>query len=318
MESFESKSVEIFIKSKIDQDLVHKLIVKTLQIIPCPNETKEYIQENKKLPSLQKFLNRLIDCLNLNNGILMFTMIYLNRLKLKLPNNCKGLPSTRHRILLSCLILSIKFNNDFSLKNHDWLKLTNRLFNLKDINLMERQLLYLLNWNLVVSEQEILLNFNKFLTPIKESLINNYRMKQYLSQQKKSPKSPKKSSTELSPPTTPVSMISSRSRSPSPNYTPNSQDYSPKTPINTIKTNISSLNPTLNQEQSRKSSTSSISTISSVSSSSSFEYSSYGQNSFSSIDNLEISGKVNPIFELTALNEQYELNRLLESFNTNL
>lgn len=314
MESFESKSVEIFIKSKIDQDLVHKLIVKTLQIIPCPNETKEFVQENKKLPSLQKFLNRLIDCLNLNNGILMFTMIYLNRLKLKLPNNCKGLPSTRHRILLSCLILSIKFNNDFSLKNHDWLKLTNRLFNLKDINLMERQLLYLLNWNLVVSEQEILLNFNKFLTPIKESLINNYRMKQYLSQQKKSPKSPTRSSSELSPPTTPVSMISSKSRSPSPNYTPN-QDYSPKTP-NIIKTNITSLNPNLNQDQRRKSSTSSVSTVSS--NSSTFEYSPYGQNSFSSIDNLEISEKVNPIFELTALNEQYELNRLLESFNTNL
>lgn len=179
--SVELKSIEKFINSPVNPDLVHKVIIKTLQIIPC--EPGNF--ETGQLPSLQKFLNRLIHCLHLNNGILMSTIIYLNRLQAKLPQNCKGLPSTRHRILLSCLILSIKFNNDFSIKNYDWLSLTNNLFNLKDINLMERQLLYLLNWNLFINEYETFNNFPRFLNPIRQSLVNNIKMNQYLSEQKR-------------------------------------------------------------------------------------------------------------------------------------
>ena len=52
-------------------------------------------------------------------------------------------PCTRHRILLSCLILSSKFHNDSSPKNKHWAKYTDGLFNVKDINLMERQLISL-------------------------------------------------------------------------------------------------------------------------------------------------------------------------------
>lgn len=272
METIEAKAIEILVKSPLDHDLVHKVVVRALQIIPCPNETDQFIKENKKLPSLQKFLNRLIDCLNLNNGILMFTMIYLNRLKSKLPTNCRGLPSTRHRILLSCLILSIKFNNDFSLKNHDWMKLTNNLFNLKDINLMERQLLYLLNWNLFISEQDLFVNFNKFLTPIKDNLIQNRRMKQYLLEQKRQqhaeqcqehiqePQSPSISSQESTTPYTP--------------HTPYGSDYSPSSRCSSVST----------------------------------AYTSSPQK-----DYLDLPTKINPIIELTALTEQYELNKMIES-----
>lgn len=318
MESVESRAVDIFIKSTIDQDLVHKLVVKTLQIIPCESEDINVINDKKRLPSLLKFLNKLIQSLNLNNGILMSTIVYLNRLKSKLPQNCKGLPSTRHRILLSCLILSIKFNNDFSLKNYDWLKLTNRLFNLKDINLMERQLLFLLNWNLFINEIELFNTFNKFLHPIKEKLLNNYRMKQYLSQQQQI-HSPKKDSMPSSP-TTPNSVLSSShspqsagsSNSSSPvkkQFIPNQLNYYQAQPlsVNTRKSSNSSI-------------ASSYTTFSPTESP--IHYRNASQSSLESLDSVPLEAiptkicklAVNPIIEMTALNEQYQLNKLLESF----
>ena len=53
---------------------------------------------------------------NVYTGTLMATLIYLQKLKSRLPKNAHGLPCTRHRILLSCLILSSKFHNDSSPK----------------------------------------------------------------------------------------------------------------------------------------------------------------------------------------------------------
>lgn len=320
MQSIESKAVDIFIKSSIDQELVHKLIVKTLQIIPCENEDINAINEKKRLPSLLKFLNKLIQSLNLNNGILMSTIVYLNRLKTKLPQNCKGLPSTRHRILLSCLILSIKFNNDFSLKNYDWLKLTNKLFNLKDINLMERQLLYLLNWNLFINEIELFNAFNRFLNPIKEKLLNNYRMKQYLNQQQHM-HSPKNDSYPSSP-STPKSILSS---SASPQSADSSSNSSP-IKKHLIPNQLNYCQPDLSVNT-RKSSNASISSSYSTNSSSPSEspshYRNSSQSSFESLDTVPLDAitaklckqNVNPIIEMTALNEQYKLNQLLESFH---
>lgn len=285
--SIDTKAIEAFNQSPINQDLVHLVIVRTLQIIPCDKDSANAINDNKRLPSLLKFLNRLIQALRLNNGIFMSTIIYLNRLKAKLPENCKGLPSTRHRILLSCLILSIKFNNDFSLKNHDWLKLTNRLFNLKDINLMERQLLYLLDWNLFVNEFEIFHHFNKFLAPIKDDLMDKMNMNKYIS----SLESPKSSC-----PQTPTS------RSPSfKSFSPNPSCYS------------STPSPVLSQYD-RKASSSSLGSVSH-----------YRRDSDSSVDSIALEPinthiknvfptAVNPLIELTTLNEQYALNKMLESF----
>ncbi|EGV63690.1 hypothetical protein CANTEDRAFT_114783 [Yamadazyma tenuis ATCC 10573] len=267
MDSVDSKAIELFIKSPIDQDLVQKVIVKTLQIIPCDKNSTVYVDDDKKLPSVSKFLNTLIQALDLNNGILMSTVVYLNRLKSKLPKNCKGLTSTRHRILLSCLILSIKFNNDFSMKNYDWLKLTNKLFNLKDINLMERQLLYLLNWHLLVNEFELFHHFSQLLCPIKDNLMNKYRMKQYLKQQQKLHA------------TSPKILASSPQTGTGPFPAP------PITPIS----------------------------ASPISSQRSFE--SHPISSTFSTIRKSIPVDVNPLIELTALNEQYQLNKLLESFH---
>lgn len=183
--SADLKALRIFIQGPVTHDMIHKLVVATLQVIPC-NEDKnsKAVAGEKPLPSLMTFISRLVRYTNVYAGTLMTTLVYLSKLKLKLPKNAQGLPCTRHRIFLSCLILASKFHNDSSPKNVHWATYTDGLFSLKDVNLMERQLLYLLNWDIRVSNQDMISHLSKFLDPIKEELIKSAKMRKYLQKQK--------------------------------------------------------------------------------------------------------------------------------------
>lgn len=183
--STDLKALRVFIQGPVTHDMIHKLVVATLQVIPC-NEDKNAKPSpgEKSLPSLMTFISRLVRYTNVYAGTLMTTLVYLSKLKLKLPKNAQGLPCTRHRIFLSCLILASKFHNDSSPKNVHWATYTDGLFSLKDVNLMERQLLFLLNWDIRVSNEDMIQHLSKFLEPIKEELIKAAKMRKFIQKQK--------------------------------------------------------------------------------------------------------------------------------------
>lgn len=64
------------------------------------------------------------------------------------------MPCTRHRVFLATLICAAKYLNDSSPKNKHWCRYA-QMFSQAEINLMEKQLLFLLDYNLSITEEEV-------------------------------------------------------------------------------------------------------------------------------------------------------------------
>lgn len=72
------------------------------------------------------------------------------------------MPCTRHRVFLATLIAAAKYLNDSSPKNKHWAAFA-QLFDPAEINLMEKQLLFLLDYDLRFDEADALKHFAPFM-----------------------------------------------------------------------------------------------------------------------------------------------------------
>ena len=103
----------------------------------------------------------------------MSSLVYLDRLRSRLPPVAKGVRCTVHRIFLASLILAAKNLNDSSPKNKHWARYSIMRdfdgfgFSLTEVNLMEKQLLFLLDWDLRITSEDLYEHLEPFLTPIK-------------------------------------------------------------------------------------------------------------------------------------------------------
>ncbi|KAH0551492.1 hypothetical protein GP486_007293 [Trichoglossum hirsutum] len=103
----------------------------------------------------------------------MSSLVYLSRLQKRLPPVAKGMRCTVHRIFLASLILAAKNLNDSSPKNKHWAKYScvrgydHFGFSVTEVNLMEKQLLFLLDWDLRITSEDLYTHLEPFLAPIR-------------------------------------------------------------------------------------------------------------------------------------------------------
>ncbi|KAG2171514.1 hypothetical protein INT43_008240 [Umbelopsis isabellina] len=149
------------------------------QAAPTAVTTPPYQTE---IPPLDEFIRHVVKRSNVQTGTLLASLVYTARLQRKLVAVAKGLACTCHRIFLATLIVTAKYLNDTSPKNKHWARYA-VIFSVPEINLMEKQLLFLLEYNLRISQTELLQALSNLLPAPKPTQLQDddmYSIPEYI------------------------------------------------------------------------------------------------------------------------------------------
>ncbi|KAI2725279.1 hypothetical protein DTO027I6_863 [Penicillium roqueforti] len=182
-----------FVTVRVTREMITHLAQQAAQVIRCEAHVTNTVNQNGQptppstppmdpsdlpaLPPIDTFIASLVARSQVQVPTLMSCLVYLGRLRSRLPPVAKGMRCTVHRIFLASLILAAKNLNDSSPKNKHWARYTAVKgfegfgFSLPEVNLMERQLLFLLDWDLRITEQDLFTYFEPFLVPHRQRLI---------------------------------------------------------------------------------------------------------------------------------------------------
>ena len=192
MQSLNRTALNQFVDLPVSRDMVSHLARQASQVIRCESPVMDSQQptppstpplddgmDNNNmppLPSVETFIASLVTRSQVQTPTLMASLVYLARLRARLPPVAKGMRCTVHRIFLACLILAAKNLNDSSPKNKHWARYTvvkgydGFGFSVPEVNLMERQLLFLLDWETRVEEEDLFTHLEPFLDPIRRRI----------------------------------------------------------------------------------------------------------------------------------------------------
>ncbi|KXJ88536.1 hypothetical protein Micbo1qcDRAFT_166580 [Microdochium bolleyi] len=197
MEDLNAAALEHFVYTPVSKDMISYLAAAASNVIQCdasmmppppqsrtqnptPPRTpspRAVRSDDSSLPTLEEFITKLVVSSNVQVPTLMSTLVYLTRLRSRLQPMAKGLRCTTHRIFLAALILTAKYLNDSSPKNKHWANYSNITteaysfgFSRTEVNLMEKQLLFLLDWELRITEEDLYRELDDFLAPIRDEI----------------------------------------------------------------------------------------------------------------------------------------------------
>lgn len=178
------EALDIFVRKHVTTEMVDYLVSVTQSIIkvkspetgdtptdyPTPPGSPSS-SKPKRTITLKSFIINLIRYSNVQVPTLMATLVYLNRLREILPSDqIYGIETTHHRIFIGCLILTAKYVNDSSPLNKHWARYSSGLLTIKELNVIEVEVLSYLDWDLSITNDDLYECLSLFLAPIKSKL----------------------------------------------------------------------------------------------------------------------------------------------------
>ncbi|GAA5862763.1 hypothetical protein JCM3774_001914 [Rhodotorula dairenensis] len=167
-------------QTPLSEDMIAFVTARTMDAIKCrppplplqlppsppssPGERSKISYTPDDLPPLDHFIHSILVKSRCHVPTLLCTLVYLERLKKRLPTHARGCHTTRHRVFLAVLIVAAKYLNDSSPQNKHWQRYA-AFFQLAEITLMERQLLTILNFDLNFTEDELIDCLGTLLRP---------------------------------------------------------------------------------------------------------------------------------------------------------
>jgi hypothetical protein len=158
----EDEALRSLISQKVTDKMINHLVEATIYTTAFDTSSKSQI-----FPILKRFITQVVHSSQVPTSTLLSSLVYLSRIRNQL--------STRQHILklsiynvygvfLSTLILTSKYLNDCSPSNFQWARYSYPLANTynfwftgSQINIMEKSLLSLLDWNLQIRSEDLYL-----------------------------------------------------------------------------------------------------------------------------------------------------------------
>ncbi|KAL8330705.1 hypothetical protein RB593_001608 [Gaeumannomyces tritici] len=177
-------ALKIFLNQPIDDTMISYLATTMFELLPVLSLADMQITAPRYIPPLKEFISSLAARSNLKVSTLMSSLVYLKRIKSLLPPGVKCSPCAAHRLFLASFNLVFKYLNDYTLENSKWANWSVMRagsdifgFSVREVNLMECELLSLLSWNVRITEENLYQEFEIFLNPIKARIRReiNYR-----------------------------------------------------------------------------------------------------------------------------------------------
>lgn len=152
------ESVYELLELKVDRSLIATIVEETTETVTCalglPTTSRGRSSARMhKDKEIAKFVERVLEAAETSITDILVTLIYLRRSRAHL--NIETEEWALHRVFLGALVLAHKYSNDSTLKNISWSHATGA-FGMRDIGRMEREFLDVLDYELSVSEADLL------------------------------------------------------------------------------------------------------------------------------------------------------------------
>ncbi|KAK4119378.1 hypothetical protein N657DRAFT_581745 [Parathielavia appendiculata] len=148
----------------INGELISYVAQMAANVVPCDPDPPWPLSAtySKDIPPLEAFISHLVAGSNVPTSTFLTSLVYLARIKSRLPPGTRGFRCTRHRIFLASLILADKYVNDVCYKNSSWAHLSimnwensNFGFLTSEVTAAEKELLSLLDYNVRITQEDL-------------------------------------------------------------------------------------------------------------------------------------------------------------------